>query len=395
MKILFVIYHPLGFGGGEISTKLLAEGLKKRGHEIVFVSNGKYDGFKNYRLRNFKKMPFFLQNSYLSNFLKRVIKKEKPAIIHAHDRLVSVGSIKATKSLDIPVVVHFRDYWFACPYSSCIAPDYFEYDKCTLGIILKHYKPTRWLVDIYKLAYLNKVRKILDKADLKIANSSSVKRRLDICGIKDAKVFPILRDLSKFSSKIKKNVIKKRFNIGDKVITYVGGLTIPKGILFITEVISNLLSFKKDWYFLIVGDGPLFNEVNSFINNRGLNKKIKLTGNLSIEDMPYVYADSDIVVLPSLWEEPFSGVPIEAGASHVPVIASDKGGNRDIITNKKNGVLVAARNKNEWEDALLKLMNNNSLRNKLGRNSRSIMLSKFSINKVSASIEKEYLSLIR
>ena len=59
MKILFVIYHGLGFGGAEISTKYLAEGLKKRGHEIIFLSHGHYEGFQNYPLAAYKNIPLF------------------------------------------------------------------------------------------------------------------------------------------------------------------------------------------------------------------------------------------------------------------------------------------------------------------------------------------------
>ena len=43
MNILFTIYHPLGGGGAEVSTKLLAHSLKKRGHKVILASTGKYE----------------------------------------------------------------------------------------------------------------------------------------------------------------------------------------------------------------------------------------------------------------------------------------------------------------------------------------------------------------
>src|SRR3989338_2461827 len=104
MKILFVTYHGLRFGGAEVSTKYLAEGLKKRGHEIIFVSNGHYEGFKNYILKSYTFLPFSLQRRYVRKIVKRVIKEENPDIVHAHDRLTSVGAVQAARSLKVPVV---------------------------------------------------------------------------------------------------------------------------------------------------------------------------------------------------------------------------------------------------------------------------------------------------
>ena len=59
MKILFTVYAPLGYGGAEVSMKLLAEGLKKRGHDVIIASTGTYSGFKTYKFRRFRKAPLF------------------------------------------------------------------------------------------------------------------------------------------------------------------------------------------------------------------------------------------------------------------------------------------------------------------------------------------------
>jgi len=364
MKVLFITYHGLGFGGAEVSTKLLAEGLKKMGHETVFVSNGEYTGFKGYKLRGFKRIPlFFVHDMYVKNFLKRVINIEKPDLIHVHDRLTSIGAVKAAKTAKIPVVVHFRDYWFACPNSSCMASDGFGYDKCDAGIIFKHFPARRWLWDIYKLGHIRKARKILDMAD--------------------------------FSPKVKKGVIKQMLGIDCNLVLYAGGLTEVKGVKFIVEVISEVLNRKKGWCFLIFGEGPLVNNLKELIELKGLSNKIILAGKIGINEMPYAYADADIVVLPSLWEEPLSGVLLEAGASGKPVVASDRGGNREVIRNGLNGYIVGAGNASEWNKMLIKLINDKELREKIGDNARKEILQGFSMEQVSGAVEKEYLKLIK
>ena len=75
MKILFTVYSSLGYGGAEVSMKLLAEGLKKRGHDVIIASTGDYPGFKTYRFMRFRRAPlFYVHNLYLSSFLSKIIK---------------------------------------------------------------------------------------------------------------------------------------------------------------------------------------------------------------------------------------------------------------------------------------------------------------------------------
>ena len=395
MKILFVTYHGLGFGGAEVSTKYLAEGLKKRGHEIIFASTGDYEGFKNYKLKDYRKIPFFfVHNLYMRKKIKQIILDEKPDLIHVHDRLTSVPAIQIAKKMKIPAIVHFRDYWFACPNSSCMARDGFEYDKCSMGIILKHFPMKRWLWDLYKLQYLKRARKILDKADLKFANSDSVKRRLEICGIKDYKTVNILRDLSKFSDKVEKNVIKKRFGLNKNVIAYVGGFTQVKGIMFVLPIVNNIIKGRKDWSFFIAGHGDLENEMREFARNNNADNVV-IAGKLDIKDMPYVYRDSDIILLPSLWDEPLSGILLEGGASGKLVIASDKGGNKEVIADGKNGLIAHSGDENAWKEKIIIALGNQWARKGYGENLRKDVLKNYSLDKVSEIVEKEYKSILK
>ena len=394
MKIVFVTYHPLGFGGAEVSTKFLAEGLLARGHEIVFVSSGDYEGFTTYRLKDFKKNPFFWRhNQEIRKVLKEVIRKENPDLIHVHDRLTSVSAVQTAKKYKIPVIVHFRDYWFACPNSSCMAPDYYEYDLCTSKIIYKHFPKKTWLWNLHKLRYLKKARKIINQADLKFANSKAIQRRLEIAGITHSKVIPILRDLSQFTPNIEGKAFKKNYHLSEKVLTYVGGLTLVKGIMFITQTISKILEKYSDWNFIIVGDGPLWDDVERFIAQKDLKKQIRLIGRVPLEVMPEVYAASDLVVLPSLWEEPLSGILLEAGASCVPVVSSDRGGTREAVVDGKTGFIVSSTDEGAWKSVLLKLMEDAALREKIGKQAREYILKNFSVNVVAEKVDGYYKKL--
>src|SRR3989344_7298729 len=192
MKILFTVYAPLGYGGAEVSMKLLAEGLKKRGHDVIIASTGSYPGFKTYKLRRFRRAPlFYVHNLYLSSFLSKIIKKENIDIIHAHDRSTIPGAIIAAKKCGIKSVIHFRDYWFVCPKSSCLMPNYKECYHCNLINLLKCSSILRLPWNLYKYIYLKSIRNLLKQSDVKVAISSVISERLNSCGIKDSVIIPI------------------------------------------------------------------------------------------------------------------------------------------------------------------------------------------------------------
>ena len=156
MKILFVTYKSLGHGGAEVSTLNLAKELRLKGNEVIFAAAENYDGFKTFIFKEFKFPIFQIYNNYLKRFIVDIIKKENIDLIHVHHRMSTIAAIKAASKMKIPIVAHFRDYWFASPNSSCLTKDYKEYGICTNKLIMKNYAAYRAPWEIYKLSYLRK-----------------------------------------------------------------------------------------------------------------------------------------------------------------------------------------------------------------------------------------------
>lgn len=99
------------------------------------------------------------------------------------------------------------------------------------------------------------------------------------------------------------------------------------------------------------------------------------------EDMPKVFSDSHIVCLPS-YREGLPKVLIEAAACGRPIVATDVPGCREIVLHGKNGLLVPMRNSVALADALERLIEDPSLRHKMGINGRELAVSEFSVEKV-------------
>jgi glycosyltransferase involved in cell wall biosynthesis len=111
------------------------------------------------------------------------------------------------------------------------------------------------------------------------------------------------------------------------------------------------------------------------------------------KDMREVYAHSHIVTLPSFGE----GVPtvlLEAASTCRPIVTTDVAGCRDVVEHGVNGLLVPPNDDIALAEALLTLINDADLRERMGVAGRQIMLEKYSVTHVNTKTEKVYKSLL-
>ncbi|NMX21211.1 hypothetical protein C5S30_01985 [ANME-1 cluster archaeon GoMg4] len=395
MKVLMTIYYSKNTGGAEISTNKLAKHLKDAKIEVVVASTSNYD-VKTYNFIKFNPIvqPFRLQELYLSKFLSNVIKKEEIDIVHAQDRLTSLGAIKACKKLKIPVIVHFRDYWFACPESSCLKKNYQYCETCNFKNLLAC-GDIKFLWNLYK--YITLIRRcpiILNSADEKIAISQAVKEKLEFCGLKNAKVVPNPVNVEEFWEANGRD-IRERYDLDDEiVISFIGGLSYHKGIINFLKVAEDISINYPNIKFLVVGDGPLKKECIDFSLNKNLKDCVVFTGKVSNKEIPKYYKASDIIAFPSIWQEPFGRIAIEGMASGKPIVASDIGGISDIVRDGKNGFLCNPFNLKEFKQKLEILIGDKELRNKMGEKGLKLAKEKYDEKVIANQIVKIYKEIL-
>jgi len=109
--------------------------------------------------------------------------------------------------------------------------------------------------------------------------------------------------------------------------------------------------------------------------------------------MPYYYASSDIVVVPSL-QESWGLIATEAMASGRPVIASSVGGLREQVVDGFNGFLVPPRDPRAIADRILYFLENPSEVERMGLNGRRLAEERFDVEKRVNKIIELYDSLI-
>ena len=148
-----------------------------------------------------------------------------------------------------------------------------------------------------------------------------------------------------------------------------------------------------DTKFILVGDGVLRKKVCSLIKKLKLERDVILTGWRN--DIPLVLSSLDVFVLTSRWE----GLPIsalEAMAAEVPLVATDTGGIREIITSGKTGYLVKTGDIQAMRNRVSELLKNPGQRNEFARLSRETVGSEeFSLNNMLKATEEIYFSLWR
>jgi len=120
--------------------------------------------------------------------------------------------------------------------------------------------------------------------------------------------------------------------------------------------------------FVLVGDGALRESIEDLISQYNLPNNMFLLG--WREDIPEILSAIDVFALTSLWEGLSISV-LEAFASHKPVVATDTGGVREVVSENKTGFLVPPGDIKAMAEKVKILLNDKSLRLKMGDNAHS------------------------
>lgn len=353
-KILHII-PALGMGGAERVVVDICLGLETSEFETVvlsFVSGGYWKEIleqKHIRVIELhKKSKFDLKNFLM---IKKIIKQEEPDIIHTHLGGDLYGRLAA----------RLLGYRNIISTEHNVNPD------------------EGFLINIFKKITSTWAKKIIAVSQ---AVASDAGHRY---GIAKEKIRVIHNGIDM------KNFIAKEAQSNSSMIQIgsAGRLTEQKGF----AVLVNALSELKDLNFhcTIAGEGVKRAELEALVTSLGLDEKVSLPGLRS--DIPEFLHDLDIFVLPSLWEGLGIAV-LEAGATSLPVVASNVDGIREIITDTKDGLLFEPGDAHALADKLRSLMNNANERERLGRALRAVVTEHFSVLKMVAEYRKVYLEIL-
>nr|HPR32557.1 glycosyltransferase family 4 protein [Prolixibacteraceae bacterium] len=127
----------------------------------------------------------------------------------------------------------------------------------------------------------------------------------------------------------KKKALKK--GIDDKIVTFLGRITMQKGPEYFIEAAHKVLKRTKNVRFVMAGSGDMMNAMIRRAAQLKITDHFHFTGFLKGDDVFHMFKMSDVYVMPSV-SEPFGISPLEAMQSDVPVIISKQSGVAEILT---------------------------------------------------------------
>jgi len=162
----------------------------------------------------------------------------------------------------------------------------------------------------------------------------------------------------------------------DCLITYVGRLDIEKGIDTLINAFSLLRRRRGGIRLVLAGRGVLEPTIRDHVKRLDLERDILLCGYLEGQVLRSFYRVSDLHVCPSHYE-PFGLVAVEAMAAGAPVVVSDTGGLRDIVSSAKVGRKFPPRDPQNLADTLRELVDSPDARKKLAQAGQKHVLQNF------------------
>lgn len=391
MRILILLQDDYPHIGGK-STHItnILEGYKQNGSCAEILCQNCVTGFL-FNISRVILFPVRCISKYLYKiawyklvlrlYSKKILKlcsQKQFDIINPQDAFSAVACFKVKEKYYIPIVITMHTYFGientldnGVPINSKLYKHLIDLEKSSLyiadGIIAVDKRIKKHISDSCK--QINLERKIIINSVPNFTNTE------------------LFRPISDFE-------IRKNYHIKNDefVIICVRRLVEKNGVIFAVKAIQMIPpEFKVK--LLILGDGPEKSRIKTFIEQNNIKDKVILCGSISNSILYKYYAASDCAVIPSVTvnglQEATSISALEAMSCGLPVIASNIGGLRELISDGQNGILVEEADSPTIKNKIVELYTNPNWRYEIGIKARNSVIEEYS----HIAAAKKYLSI--
>lgn len=391
--VLTNLYPPFYLGGYELGCHDIVEHLKRRGHSVTVLTST--HGLTEeraekdiHRRLSFRADPDrrsfwgLLRTEWKEQVtLRRLFREFAPDVVYVFSLYgVSHGLMLAAQRTSRPVVYAFSGEWLEPAYRG----DRWLHLWATAatGGMKRHVKRTLGRV-------LNRVTPVgLEPLDLRGAYFTSAALRGQYVSkgfpVGDAPVIYWGVDLVRFRS-------GTRHEHGPPLkLLFSGRISTVKGLHTAVEAL-HLLKQEGNAGVVLDVAGPAqepayLRALQERIGQTGLGSNIRFLGEIPWKDMPKVYADHDVFVFPSIWEEPFSIGLLEAMASGQAVVGTTTGGSAEILVDGVNSLVFPPGDPGRLAQQVKRLFDL-PLRRRIGMEARRTVERRFEISAMMDTIE--------
>jgi len=241
------------------------------------------------------------------------------------------------------------------------------------------------------------IRKVLIGADKVLVGSKCVFEEALRAGCPGGNLMylPNAIDIESFNPALDGSKIRRLYNLrNDDPVVFTARAHLPVyGIEYLVRASVPILRRFPEAKFIIGGGGPLREYHELLARKLGVSKNVAFPGFIPPNHMPYYYAASDVVAVPSLIEA-FGLVTVEAMACGKPVVGSDVGGIPDTIVDGANGFLVKPKDPKDLADKILFLLEHPEKARQMGKEGRKMAEGKFDLRKRAERIVQLYCQLL-
>jgi len=364
VKNILYLNHVSEMGGGSFSLFQLITHLDRGQYKPILLTQmpgslskmAAAEGIETYFLQmpGWRKVRYAFRKQLVTlPSLKRLVKKLKIDLIHCNAYRLNSYGVLISKCIHVPCITHVR--WFN------------------------------------RKDHIRKFN--LSKTDLLITVSDYIASFFSGSRAKVRTIYNGI-EISKFlKNKDSRKKIRNEFKIAENAILIgmVAALTPTKGHKDFIKAAALVKKILPNAEFLAVG-GPILekqlsiNDLKQYARQVGADN-VLFAGNR--EDVADIYSALDYFVLPS-HIEPFGRVIIEAMASKVPVIATKCGGPEEIITDRKNGLLIPVKSPDAIAEKIVELAENPGLARGLVDSAFKTVNEKFDISCYVNNVERVY-----
>lgn len=389
MKILMLHNFYRYRGGEDLYFLSLNKLLKKRGHKIIPFTKDSRDLNKNISMLKIKTTYQMYKNYEIEKDLTSVIKKSKPDIAHFHNIFPLIGPSAYTvcKNFNIPIIQRISNFRFVCPKGTLFR----ENTICEL-CVKKNFSWPSILYRCYQNSYA---------ASFAFSTSQLYHRWKQTFNFIDMYIFQaeFIRNycVENLNIPIKKTVVIPHFVPEFKIeklpkeennyYLFVGRLSEEKGIIPLLNVFTSLPNKKL----IVIGDGPLKSEVNTYKKY----KNIIIKNFLDRKRIFSYMTNAIFTIIPSMWYETGPLVLMESLYCGTPVIVPKFGVFETSVINGKTGVFFEKNNFLDLKEKILSIRSNETAVKTMRKFARKEFEDKYTSNRHYDLLIKLYKNVLK
>ena len=404
MRILFLsnFFPPARPGGYTQWCHEVAERLAAQGHTIGVLTS-RYELAKAaaneqnvYRLLHlegdlayYQPLHFFIQwkKQHRENreYLEQVIKDFSPDLIFVWGMWALSKALPAYAEQLLPgrVVYYLSDYW-----TSAIDMHTTYWQSPARGFLMQPFKKLLSQLALSILAHEGQPNLKLEQV---ICVSARLRDLLVEAGVpvQHARVIHGGTDVQRFP-----NVRERDYQSGHLKLLYAGQLVRHKGVHTAIEALGKLVNGRRtdQVHLTIVGSGhPDYEKfLRDLVKREHLQDYVTFLSSVPKNEMPVIFQKYDVLIFPSIYEEPFARMTQEAMAAGLVVVGTTTGGTREILSNGETGLTFAPEDAEGLADQLAWLIDNPEVGYRLAKAGRQSVLENFTLDRMVQQIE-DYL----